>query len=116
MLCYNITILIVYIVLITLGKSRKLSSLFKRSSKDDLQSGSGKSERSSGRGKRKLSKDSKISVSRDSSLDGLSSDVSDNILLSVSLVTFAKRLNNCLALGTSKVAWVCSIDFNSSPN
>ena len=55
------------------GKSRKFS-LFKRSSRDDLVSGgSGRFERSSSRGKRKTSKGSS---SRDSSLDGLSSDVS----------------------------------------
>ena len=60
--------------LVHAGKSRKFS-LFKRtSSKDDLLSGgSGRFERSSGRGKRKTSKGSS---SRDSSLDGLSSDVS----------------------------------------
>ena len=58
-----------------IGKSRKFGSLFRRSSKDDLHSGSGKSERTSGRGRRKTSKESKGSGSRDSSLDGLSSDV-----------------------------------------
>ena len=56
------------------GKSRKFSLFKKTSSKDDLLSGgSGRFERSSGRGKRKTSKGSS---SRDSSLDGLSSDVS----------------------------------------
>lgn len=57
-----------------IGKIRKFSLFKKTSSKDDLLSGgSGRFERSSGRGKRKTSKGSS---SRDSSLDGLSSDVS----------------------------------------
>ena len=60
--------------LVHAGKSRKFSLFKKTSSKDDLLSGgSGRFERSSGRGKRKTSKGSS---SRDSSLDGLSSDVS----------------------------------------
>ena len=64
-------------LLFHVGKSRKFSLFKKTSSKEDLLSGgSGRFERSSGRGKRKTSKGSS---SRDSSLDGLSSDVSKTI-------------------------------------
>ena len=63
-------------LLLYAGKTRKFSLFKKTSSKDDLLSGgSGRFERSSGRGKRKTSKGSS---SRDSSLDGLSSDVNKN--------------------------------------
>lgn len=71
-ICYADVMLLIFSCV---GKSRKLASLFRRSSKEDLlSSGSGRFERSSGRGKRKTSKGSS---SRDSSLDGLSSDVSE---------------------------------------
>ena len=67
----------VFSLLFHVGKSRKFSLFKKTSSKEDLLSGgSGRFERSSGRGKRKTSKGSS---SRDSSLDGLSSDVSKTI-------------------------------------